>query len=214
MRIFFGNFGEFFAVDLKISTYVSANVLWKYVFFEGVFSFLLLLSAFGQERDFQEKFAIFSKLYCACPKKLFREKNSSLRMSFFFIDIFLTLGDRFSEIWQTFVQQAFNFALHLPRRFCWRETRSLRKKRQMYKSLRILRERFLNLSRKLLAGLSKLYTTCPEEFLKVLQFFFDKKLFSLCFCCFSVKVPRDFGENFGQGYQNCSINVDGKFLRK
>ena len=78
-----GKSGDIFAVVLKISTYVSANVLWKYVFFEGVFSFLILLSAFGQERDFQEKFAIFLKLFCACPKQLFRENNSSLKKSFF-----------------------------------------------------------------------------------------------------------------------------------
>ena len=52
---FFGNSGDIFGVVLKILTYVSSNVLWKYLFFENFF--LILLSAFGQERDFWKKTA-------------------------------------------------------------------------------------------------------------------------------------------------------------
>ena len=94
--------------------------------FRGKFLFLFLLLAFGQKKDFWKKAARLYKLYSTCPKK-FSGKSFRLIRSFF-QRYFQTLGDLLSEIWQTFVQQAVKLALHLSKRFWWRETRSLRKK--------------------------------------------------------------------------------------
>ena len=71
---------------------------------------------------------------------LHAQKNFSGRKSFslirsFFHKCFSTLVDKFSKFSQTFVQQAVKLALHLSRRFWWRETNSLRKKRWLYNSL-------------------------------------------------------------------------------
>ena len=72
---------------------------------------------------------------------------------------------------------------------------------------------FLDLSEKLWQGCQNCILRAWRKFLKHNNFF-DEKLCSLCFCCFSAKVPRNFGENFAQGYQNCFLHVDGKRLWK
>ena len=208
MRIFLGIFGENFGGVVKSPTYVSANFLWNYIIFEGIFIFPF---GFGlrTKKVFSKKYLHDWKLFFLHAQKMFlREKSFSLKRSFF-RKSFPTLGDMFSEIWQTFVQQTVKLALNLSRWFWWRETRSLRKKFDCIKNFSDIRT-FLE---KVWQGCQNCIPCAPRNFLKQ-NIFSDAEQFFYWFCCFLPKIPRDYGENFGQGYQNFFTHVDGKFLWK
>ena len=203
-----GIFGENFGGVVKNPTYVSANFLWNYIIFEGLFIFLF---GFGlrTKKVFSKKYLHDWKLFFLhAQKKFLREKSFSLIWPSF-RKSFPTLGDMFSEIWQTFVQQTVKLAINLSRWFWWRETRSLRKKFDCIKNFsdfRTFREKVWQGCQNCIPSAggiswSKTYFQIEEQFI-------------YCFCWFLAKVPRDYGENFGQKCQNCFTHVDGKLSCK
>ena len=127
------NFGESLGGVDKIPNYVSANFLWNYIIFEGIF-FSFCFRPLDKKSIFEKKSARLKAFTLHAQKNFSGRKSFSLIRSFFH-KCFSTLVDMFSKFSQTFVQQAVKLALHLSRRFWWRETRSLRKKRWLYNSL-------------------------------------------------------------------------------